>query len=502
MTLPTPSTATSDPTQLGASELASAIATRRLSAIEVVNAHIRRIEQVNPALNAVVFERFELARREAAEADERVREGGALPPLLGVPITLKECLDLEGAPSTYGVESLRQPMQTDAAVVRRLREAGAIVLAKTNVAQLLLYFETDNPVFGRTNHPASNDRSPGGSSGGEAALVASHASALGIGTDLGGSVRVPAAFCGLVGFKPTAGRVPDQGRFSIPLGQQAITSQIGVLARSVDDAVLGVRVAMGQGHDGWGPLGSLDEVKVGALRVVVLEDDGILSPCPAARRAVRDAAKVLQERGARVVEAKLPDRAVLRDLFYRVMSADALRHARAVLGKTKIDPRVKQVIDSSSLPLFVIELMLTLTNRRKTIDIVRAFSDGSAAQYFATVERLTAVREEALAAMQGADVVLSPASALPALRHGAALELGTLGTYTTAWNVLGWPAGVVPFTTVRPGEESDRPASSDKADLTAQETERGSAGLPIGVQLAAPPHRDHVVLAAMKALGP
>jgi fatty acid amide hydrolase len=484
---------------LAAAALARQIQAGSVRPSELVEAQIARIQALQPQLNAVVFERFEAARREAREADRRARDGGPLPPLFGVPITLKDNLDLAGAPSTFGVERLRTPVDRDAPVVRRLREAGAIVLAKTNVAQLLLFLETDNPVFGRTANPFSPERSSGGSSGGEAALVATGASVLGFGTDLGGSVRVPAAFCGIAGFKPTAGRAVDGGRFSAPLGQQTIASQVGVLARTVEDLTLGLRIAIGQGDDGRGPL-QVAPADLNGLRFAVCEDDGILAPCPAARRAVREASAALSGAGAVRISPELPSRAELFGLFYAIMSADRLAHARATLGSGKIDLRIAALIDAASKPRFAIEWLLRATNRRRTLDVVRCFGDGSAAAYFAAVERVLELRASAEAAMRDVDIVLSPATALPAVRHGATAELGTLGSYTLAWNVLGWPAGVLPWTRVREGEESDRPASRDKRDIAARETERGSAGLPIGIQIAAAPHRDHVALAVMQAL--
>lgn len=493
-------TSLQDPTRLGAAELARAIASRELSASTVVNAHIERIQRVNPSLNALVFERFDAARREAEHADRRARSGEALPPLHGVPITLKDSIDLAGAPSTFGVEALRAPLAHDAAVVQRLREAGAIVLGKTNVAQLLLFLEADNPLFGRTLHPTHPERSCGGSSGGEGALIASLASPLGFGTDIGGSVRVPASFCGIVGFKPSAGRLVDLGRYSVPLGQTAITSQIGVLARSVEDAALGLRVAIGSGDDQRGPLAAHAEVELAQLRVVVVEEDGILAPCPAARRAVREAAAALERSGARLVRARLPERVRANALFYAAMSADALSHGRRTLGKSRVDKRIQQLIDAATMPRALVEVMLRATRRRKTLEMLGTFSDGSAASYFDTAIAIRDMREEALAAMPDADLVLSPATALPAVRHGATAEVGTMGTYTSYWNVLGWPAGVVPFTRVRAGEESERPASADPCDKAARATELGSTGLPIGVQVAAKPHRDHVALAALACL--
>src|ERR1051326_1247254 len=170
-----------DVTTLSASRLARAIAAGELSAVDAVEAHIARIEAVNPSLNAVVVPLFEDARARAQRADKMpVEERG---PLHGVPVTVKECFDVEGTPSTAGLTSRKdQRASADAPLVARLRQAGAIIVGKTNVSQLLMFVESDNPVYGRTNNPWDVERSPGGSSGGEAAIISVGGSALGLGT--------------------------------------------------------------------------------------------------------------------------------------------------------------------------------------------------------------------------------------------------------------------------------------------------------------------------------
>ena len=199
-----------NPCTLSASSLAALISAGELSAVEVVQAHIDRIEAVDGRLNAMVFRRYDAARAEARDIDRRRMAHEALPPLAGVPVTIKDCLDLAEAPSTFGL-SARVGVNADGDEVHvgRVRAAGAIVLGKTNVSQLLIFVETDNPVFGRTNNPWNLSRTCGGSSGGEAAILAAGGSALGLGTDIGGSLRYPAAFCGISSLKPTAGRCPD-----------------------------------------------------------------------------------------------------------------------------------------------------------------------------------------------------------------------------------------------------------------------------------------------------
>jgi fatty acid amide hydrolase len=192
--------------------MARQIAAGAITSAELVEAHIRRIEAVNPRLNAVVVTRFEQARAEAAAADEARRRGDPLGPLHGVPITIKECFHVAGTPSTEGVGRFASELVAhDAPLVARLRRAGAIVLAKTNVPQLLLMHETDNPVYGRTQNPWDLERGPGGSSGGEGAIVASGGSPLGLGNDIGGSIRFPAHSCGICGIKPTTLRLTNAG---------------------------------------------------------------------------------------------------------------------------------------------------------------------------------------------------------------------------------------------------------------------------------------------------
>jgi fatty acid amide hydrolase len=483
-----------------ARELAADIAAGRISAVDAVDAHIARIEEVNPALNAVVWTRYDAARAEAKAADARRAAGDALGPLHGVPVTVKECLDLEGSPSTFGITSRRDHRAAaDEPHVARLRAAGAIVLGKTNVAQLLMYLESDNPAYGLTRNPWGAERTPGGSSGGQAAIVAAGGAPLGLGTDIGGSSRVPAAFCGIVGFKPTAGRMPDDGRASIPVGQQAIPSQVGVLARDVADAALALSIAAG-GRSDVPALGDPATVDVAGLRVGFWDDDGLFAPAPAARRAVADAAEALRRAGARVTAFRPPDPAQVRGLYYGLMSGDRFAGERRQLGSSPRDPRIKLLEDAATLPRPVVNLMLWATRRRRTAEVVDHFGPYDTDTYWQRVETLMDYRARALAALDDLDALVSPAAPLPALRHGATAEVGVMGIYNVVYNVLGWPAGVVPVTRVRAGEDASRPASRDPHDVAVRETERGAEGLPIGVMLAARPWQDHVALAAMAAV--
>jgi fatty acid amide hydrolase len=497
---------------LGAAELAGLIARGEVSSLDTVEAHIQRIERVNPQLNAVVVERYESARAEARAADRRRAAGEALGPLHGVPITVKECLELEGTPATFGLPSRAHTLaQTDDAYVARARAAGAIVLGKTNVAQLLFHVECENPLYGRTNNPWNLERTSGGSSGGEGAIIAAGGSPLGLGTDLGGSLRYPAAFCGIASMKPTAGRLPDAGRLSIPFGQRAIVSQVGVLARHVTDVALGIEVLNGgraPAVEPPMPLGDPASVDVARLRVAYYADDGTFAVAPAVRRAVCEAAEALRQAGAQVTEWQPPDVPHALHLFFGIMSADGGAGLRRTLGADPRDPRIAQVLmlGARSRPtLAALGGLLGLLGQRGLAAGIRDFGHRDTAHYWQLVAEQIAYQQRFLAALDHDaggpfDVIVCPAAALPAWTHGAGKNLVLGGAYAALYNVLGYPAGVVPFTRVRQGEEIGRPASRDIVAQTARQVEQGSAGLPIGVQVVARPWREHVALAAMQAI--
>ncbi len=483
----------------GAATLARQLAAGQCSAVEVVGAALAGLDR-HAALNACTQRFDDAARRKALAADALRATGAALPPLHGVPISVKECLDLDGTPSTFGFPSRRATVATRTEPhLARLLAAGAIPIAKTNVAQMLLLLETDNPIYGRTLHPQDPERSCGGSSGGEAVLVAIGVAGLGIGTDLGGSVRVPAAFCGISALKPTAGRWPDDGRGSYPIGQTTITSQVGLLAPSVADLALGATVLSPE-------LAIPTGLDLGALRIGWYDDDGVLRPCPATRRAVREAAAAFERLGARVRPWKPPELDRVFERFFGVLTADIAGYD-ALIGGDPLDARLRELFLLGRLPHRInrrLAAVAELFGQVSLASALRCFGRRRVEAYWRLTEDIADYRRRmtALMAADGGevDLVLSPATALPAVRHGAVRDLGVIGTYTVLWNVLGFPTGVIPWTTVGRDEESDRAAGRDRVLRVAQATERGSAGLPIGVQVAAAPWQEGRLLAALAAL--
>jgi aspartyl-tRNA(Asn)/glutamyl-tRNA(Gln) amidotransferase subunit A len=225
-----------------ATELAQRIRDRVLSPVEVVQAHLDRIEAVNPKLNALIAYP-ERVLEQAREAEAAIGRGENRGPLHGVPFTVKDCVDTQGVRTTRGSKLFEDRVPTaDATVVKRLKDAGGIFIAKTNMPEFALWWETDNLVYGRTENPWKAGRTPGGSSGGEASAIASGMSPIGIGSDVGGSIREPANYCGIVGLKATHGRIPLTGHWPEALLR---FMHVGPLARSVRDAALGLSLMAG-----------------------------------------------------------------------------------------------------------------------------------------------------------------------------------------------------------------------------------------------------------------
>lgn len=494
---------------LSAAEIARSIAAGDVSSSEVVEAFIARITEVDAKLNAVTVELFQSAREAAQRVDKARRRGESLGPLAGLPITIKECFDLAGTASTFGLTTRRDIIEKhDDPYVAALRAAGAIPLAKTNVPQLLIYTESDNPLYGRTNNPWDLERSCGGSSGGEAALIAAGASPLGLGNDIGGSLRTPSAFCGITTIRPTAGRTPDYCGHGLLLGQKAIVSQVGPMARRVSDLVLGLRILDGARNlmiDPGPALGNPATVDIARLRFATFDDDGEFPAAPAARRAVAEAADMLTNSGATRARCHVPALTRATDLLLACLSADRGASFRRLLRGNPIDLRVRSLLWTARAPARLRRLAaaaLGVLQQSHAAAMARRFAPGSADHYWQTVAAIGQFRLDLLRALDHAeggpiDLLLCPAYAVPAQRHGASLLMPLPGAYAPIANVSGFPAGVVPVTRVRAGEESDRPASRDQVDRIARETERGSAGLPIAVQAIGRPWRDDVVLAVM-----
>jgi len=430
----------------GLGTIARLIRQREVSPVEVMEAHLERIERLNPELNAIVTL--------APDAMERAREAGAAMmrgALHGVPITIKDTIETAGLRTTSGSKLRADHVpENDAPAVARLKAAGAIILGKTNAAEMAMDYTADNPVFGRTNHPLSRDLTPGGSSGGEAVAIATGMSPGGLGSDLAGSVRIPAHFCGICGLKPTTGRVPGEGQFPPSSGPYSLGAVIGPLARTVDDlrillhALSEVRFA--QQHD------------LRGLRVAWYTDDNVAPVTEETARAVAAAAQALRDAGLIVEERRPPHVERGNEMWLKLFSRASVVQLRKVYagreheGGSFVSWRLRTADD----------------NPPPALD-----------EYIAAWMERDRLREELLRWMETTPIIVAPVGATPAYAHDTlkvTVRDTTMGafrafSYAQTFNVFDLPVVTLPA-----GKSND--------------------GLPIGVQIVGPPFAEELILAA------
>src|SRR3989442_9457759 len=317
-------------TALFAWQLADKIRSQLLSPVEVVEAHLRRIDQLNPSLNAIVTIAADAVEK-AREAEAAVIRGDSLGPLHGVPLTIKDTIETKGLRTTSGsVMRAGFIPERDAPSVERLKAAGAIILGKTNTAEMAMDYAADNPVFGRTNNPHDPSLTPGGSSGGEAAAIASHLSAGGIGSDLAGSIRIPSHFCGVAGLKPTVGRVPGGGQFPPSTGPYSLGAVIGPMARSASDLHLLFNALAGVETSSWAKAFEKHLALMKGWRVSWYVDDGVSPVTEETWHAVKAAAAALADAGLIIEETRPPGIDQGHDLWLKLFSRASVVQLRNV----------------------------------------------------------------------------------------------------------------------------------------------------------------------------
>jgi Asp-tRNA(Asn)/Glu-tRNA(Gln) amidotransferase A subunit family amidase len=430
----------------------------QVSVVELAEAHVAQIERLNPQINA--FADFD-AERVLAQA--RVMDAAPEPrgPLHGLPITVKSSIATAGFHCEIGslLNKGNVPAE-DAEVVRRLRAAGALILGTTNCPEFLMAYETDNLLYGQTRNPWDLERSPGGSSGGESAAIAAGMSAAGLGSDSGGSVRVPAHFTGICSLKPTPGRVPGRGHLPPCVGPFAILGAIGAMARTIEDVSLMFRTLAGQDADDPAsppvPLRTLSLDELRSHKIGFFEDDGLAPVTADTRAAVLSAAQALREAGFCVEPFRPRTLEQLRKLWSTFfVQCGAMFYEPAIRGRNaQLSPIFREFLGlaESAGPLTATELL----NAWAELDVLRA---------------------KTLEEMREYKVLLCPAASVPAFRHGERawtidgqqVEYLDAWRYTQWFNALAAPAAIVPV-----GKSQE--------------------GLPIGVQIAARPFEDEIAL--------
>jgi Asp-tRNA(Asn)/Glu-tRNA(Gln) amidotransferase A subunit family amidase len=444
-------------------QLAELIRNREISPVEVVQACLDRIEEINPKVNAIITlapDALDKAREAEAAVARRELHG----PLHGVPLTIKDTIETAGLLTTSGsaIRSGFVPVG-DAPAVARLKAAGAIILGKTNTAEMAMDYTADNPVFGRTNNPYNLSLTPGGSSGGEGAAIATGMSPGGIGSDLAGSIRIPAHFCGIAGLKPTVGRVPDGGQFPAGTGPYSLGAAIGPMARSVSDLRLlfevlsGIENSAPDAHELSSRVAT-DGNSMRGWRIACYSDDGISPVTDETRQAVETAAQALAGAGFVIEQTRPPGIEQGHDLWLKLFSRASVVKLREVYagheeqGGEFVRWRLATADDAPPPSLD---------------DYINAWLER---------DRL---RGALLEWMEDRPLILAPVGATPAYPHGVhkvtvgdrTLSLFRAFSYSQTFNVFDLPVVVVP-------------------------AGRSSAGLPIGVQIAGRPFAEATVLAA------
>jgi fatty acid amide hydrolase 2 len=450
--------------------LAEMIRNREASSLAVVEAHINQIERVNPTINAVVKTRFEQAREEARHADEEIKSlpPEKLPPYHGVPCTIKECFALTGMPNSSGVLARKGIIaEKDATAVARLRKAGAIPLGVTNISELCMWIESSNPVYGRSNNPYNPRRIVGGSSGGEGAIIGAGGSPLGLGSDIGGSIRLPAFFNGVFGHKPSGGMVPNTGQYPIAENEALRYQATGPLCRRAEDLMPLLRVLAGpDGKDQMCrefELGEPSEVRFGELTLLYVEDNGVIKVNPDLRNAQQRSAHFLANLGVKLKEVRIKGLKKSLDIWSAMLSVASETSYSTLLGDGKPINAYWELLkwafraSDHTLPAIVLAIIERLPKL-------------AASRTKRFVEMGRALREELVELIGAQGIMLYPPYPTPAPLHHKPKFPPFNFAYTAILNVMEFPVTQVPLGLNR-------------------------KGLPLGVQVAAIPGNDHLTIA-------
>lgn len=460
---------------ISATALAGRIRRGEVSSREVVDLHIEAIERVNPVLNAVVATRYQEARRAAKAADERLANEGPdkLPPLHGVPCTIKEAFALEGMPNTSGLQTrVGQRATSDATAVARLRAAGAIPLGVTNTSELCMWLESDNKVYGRSNNPYRPERIVGGSSGGEGAIIGAGASPFGLGSDVGGSIRMPAFFNGVFGHKPSSGLIPNTGQFPQAEGIKGLRYlTTGPLCRRAGDLWPLIQILAGPDGEDIAcearTLGDPTQVSLKGMRVLSVESNGLRPVTRELAETQRQAASGLAGLGASVEHTSIPEFKRSLDYWSTMLGATAETSFGEQLGT----PRFRDVLFELSKKVFG-------RSAHTLPALILAGVEGPLGGNKKNAERIIAEGEafrDAINEEIGEGVLLYPSYTSTAPHHYVPQLRVIDWLYTAIFNVLELPVTQVPLGLDR-------------------------HGLPMGIQVVGRHGNDHVTVSVALAL--
>eukprot|EP00127_Corallochytrium_limacisporum_P004975 Clim_evm49s195 gene=Clim_evmTU49s195 len=516
-----------------ATQMLAAMASGKTTSLELVTAHCRRALQAGEELGTNAGEHFEEAIAAAREADKERKAGWNSDerPLLGLPMSVKDQFEQRGADCGSGLACRAGDIvKEDGYQVGSLRKRGAIPFVRTNVPQVLCMPETMGSCWGLCVSPWNRKRSPGGSSGGEGALISSRASPVGIGTDIGGSIRIPSMCSGLFGLKPTPQRMPNPGlqepHRGLISGNDGIPDSYGPMARDAEDLelIMGNWLREGAtdpacGGDAYVPMIPWDYGKAkssakgdsnrGKLRIGYYFSDDWFAQHKAGRRAVREAAEALKKAGHEMIEMDGPVTPVtdIVRLTYSMFAGDNFRWAYKALDGEPWHDSFFGLLLNANMPEFlrpIVRGMLNAIGWSRLAMFTSALGAKTASEYWDVIaERKRIQRTWAKTVMTDLklDCLLVPGIGCQVYGIGSSADLAPACSYTFVFNLLSWAAGTIPITTVRDDEQVyEDSAHNDPITWAAKANAKASAGMPVGVQIAAPPYQEELVLRAMKDL--
>ncbi|CAI5777245.1 Hypothetical predicted protein [Podarcis lilfordi] len=490
-------------------ELAEKLREETLSPESVLYTYVKKALEVTQEVNCVTD--FIHGCEEQLQEVKKQKEKGLL---YGIPVSIKDHIGCKGHISTCGlVHFLGKVEKDDSVIVKVLKKQGAIPFVKTNIPQSMINYDCSNLIFGQTINPLNHKKSPGGSSGGEGALIAGGGSLLGFGTDVAGSIRLPSSFCGLCGLKPTGNRLSTLGLASPIAGMKSVTATIGPMARDVDSLVLCMKALLCDElfslDPSIPPMPFREEIYSSSkpLRIGYYEDDGYFQPSPSMRRAVRETKNLLQLRGHTLIPF-VPPRLnyVVDELYTKGLFSDGCANLLDKFKGDIVDPNLKSQINCYRLPILVKRIFAFLLKPiypRIARDLNALCGVGSAKNLWNHHVAATMYREEFLAEWRRLklDVILCPALG-PAFNEGYPGKLFAATSYTNLYNLLNFPAGVVPVTTVSQADEEELKHYTghygDPWDKRMKEAVSDAVGLPVAVQCVAVCWQEELCLRFMK----
>ena len=495
-------------------ELLEMLKAQTVTSQQILTAYFERAKTLGVEYNLLADVNFEEALAAAIAYDNRDKSSPSRGLLDGIPISIKDCFPQRGLDNTLGVaHRASHPREKDGIIVRLVREEGGIPFIRSSTSQILIGIENCNHIWGEAKNPWNKLRTTGGSSGGEAGLVAARCSPIGFGSDFEGSVRIPPLWCGICGFKPSTQRSTNKGL--TVYRYHAIQPVVGPIAKTVRDLNLMMKVLSSEKirtfgpHEGdpyykYTPWNDEEFNSTYKKNIGYIKSHPYFPASTANQRAVEIAVQALKELGHEVIEVELPAFQELSDLLVKDVFSSNLKDI--INGLNNEDPCDKlaglsEVANMSRLRYWVTKQLLKLKGENRLYRELAALGPITTFEYLCTVGQQQMYKLDFLAFWEKnkLDGLIIPGTPCPAIRHGGHKSLPAINVYTRLFNVLDYPCGVLPITVVQDTEQA-YPYNADTIDRGMKETMAAAVGLPVGVQVATLPGQEEKCLSIMREI--